>query len=324
MRIATYNVEWFSALFGKNDRLLNDREWSRRRDVTRQQQITALSRVFQSVDADLWLIVEAPNTGRNNSTIKALVEFADYAGLRADHAIMGFENDTHQELGVLYDPAKFHVEHSPQESDRAPRFDGERDGVTFSKPPFEALIAPNGHRPFRMIGAHLKTKAPHGAKTPEEIIAFGLRNREKQIAQAHWLRDRVEDMLESGESLFVMGDFNDGPGYDPMERELGESTVEIVFGEKRPEHTRLYDPHAVEPKKEYATARFWSVEESKYLDRVIDYIMVSPDLAALNGQWRIWHPKFNTEIGANAELTEALYTASDHFPVTLDIDLPPA
>jgi hypothetical protein len=56
----------------------------------------------------------------------------------------------------------------------APRFDASfridldidatEDVVTFSKPPLEAALeTPLG--PIRLIGVHVKSKAPHGAKT---------------------------------------------------------------------------------------------------------------------------------------------------------------
>ena len=34
MRIATYNVEWFSSLFNSNNKLFNDNGWSGRYNVT--------------------------------------------------------------------------------------------------------------------------------------------------------------------------------------------------------------------------------------------------------------------------------------------------
>ena len=58
MRIATYNVEWFDNLFDNDGALLNDGQWSGRQDVTRSEQIAALSYVFQRLDADAILVVE--------------------------------------------------------------------------------------------------------------------------------------------------------------------------------------------------------------------------------------------------------------------------
>ena len=69
------------------------------------------------------------------------------------------------------------------------------------------------------------------------------------------------------------------------------------------------------------TARFFIEPENRYLQALLDYIMVSPDLAAKSPNWRIWHPLDDPACWRVPELRDALVTASDHFPVTLDIDL---
>jgi endonuclease/exonuclease/phosphatase family metal-dependent hydrolase len=49
--------------------------------------------------------------------------------------------------------------------------------------------------------------------------------------------------------------------------------------------------------------------------------MVSPDLAARSPDWRIWHPFNDPAVMAIPELRDALLTASDHFPVTIDLEI---
>ena len=46
MRIATYNVEWFSNLFDDDGNILDDDRWSGRHDVRRSAQLAALGVVF--------------------------------------------------------------------------------------------------------------------------------------------------------------------------------------------------------------------------------------------------------------------------------------
>jgi len=75
MRIATYNVEWFNALFDDDAMLLVDQRWSGRYNVTRQDQIAALGVVFAALDADVILLVEAPDHSTDRSTISALQQF---------------------------------------------------------------------------------------------------------------------------------------------------------------------------------------------------------------------------------------------------------
>ncbi|MGC1494462.1 MAG: endonuclease/exonuclease/phosphatase family protein [Sulfitobacter sp.] len=340
MRIATYNVEWFSSLFDDNNQLYNNDAWSARYNVTRADQTAALGVVFKALDADAVMIVEAPDQSKKQSTIKALENFAAHFGLRACAAVMGYSNDTQQEIALLYDPDTITATHDPQGDFSgptgaigAPRFDGAlridldidatEDLVVFSKPPLELSVQTKGGFAFRMIGAHLKSKAPHGAKTPAEVMSFGIANRRKQLAQAIWLRARIEGHLADNTPLMVMGDMNDGPGLDEFESLFGRSSVEIVLGHGRPD--ALFDPHAKQALSRKlsaipTSARFWIRPEKRFLQALLDYIMVTDDFRAKGATWCIWHPMDDPKCWDQPALRDALVTASDHFPVTIDFD----
>jgi endonuclease/exonuclease/phosphatase family metal-dependent hydrolase len=343
MRIATYNVEWFDALFDNAGHLLADGKWSARHNVTRQQQVEALAMVFTALDADAVMVIEAPDTNRQRSTVRSLEAFAAAFDLRARKAVMGFTNETQQEIALLYDPDVLEARHDPRgpapvpgapPDTGAPRFDGTfridldidatEDKVAFSKPPLEiAVTVRSSGQSVRLIGAHLKSKAPHGATNRDEVMRLSIANRRKQLAQAIWLRARVEEHLAAGESLMVMGDLNDGPGLDEYEHLFGRSSVEIVLGQGAHE---LFDPHASEALSrrigpQPTTARFYISHGDRYLQALLDYIMVSADLKDRAARWRIWHPFDDPVCWRTPELREALLTASDHFPVTLDLDL---
>jgi len=337
MRLATYNVEWFASLFDDKDRLLVDEGWSGRREVTRAAQIEALGKVFTALDADAVMVIEAPNTGRKQDTVRALEGFAAAFDLRTRKALIGFANDTHQEIALLYDPDALTARHDPlgeetgkKGSADAPRFDGvfridldidaTEDLVRFSKPPLELAVTTAAGTRLRMIGAHLKSKAPHGARSPDEAMRLSIANRRKQLAQAIWLRARIEAHQAGGESLILIGDLNDGPGLDEYEHLFGRSTVGILLGDT------LHDPHARQALSRHlgaalSTARFEMPEGGRYLQALLDYIMISRDLMDRGPDWRIWHPFDDAHCWRMAELREALLTASDHFPVTLDIDI---
>ncbi|WP_120503690.1 endonuclease/exonuclease/phosphatase family protein [Sulfitobacter mediterraneus] len=344
MRIATYNIEWFSSLFDDEDQLFGDVGWSARYNVTRAQQTQALGRVFQALDADAVMIIEAPDQSKNRSTIKALTGFATHFGLRARDAVIGFPNDTQQEIALLFDPDVMKVRHDPQGvasgpegAKGAPRFDGAlridldidatEDRVVFSKPPLELAIETAGGFAFRMIGAHLKSKAPHGASNPAEVMSFAIANRRKQLAQAIWLRGRIEDHLRDAVPLVVLGDLNDGPGLDEFEHLFGRSSVEIVMGDDGPD--ALFDPHARQALSRRlgampTTSRFWIRPEKRFLQALLDYIMVTPHFRQRGAAWRIWHPLDDPDCWHTPELRDALVTASDHFPVTLEFADGPA
>jgi len=227
MRFATYNVEWFSNLFDDANQLLADDAPSGRYGVSRVAQIEAIAKVMVALDADAILVVEAPDQGRKRDTVDALEAFAKTFSLRTSRAVMGFQNDTQQEIALLYDPAALNARHDPIGNDQTdghtPRFDGvfridldidaTEDHVRFSKPPLELAITTQAGTDLRLIGAHLKSKAPHGATTRDDMMRRSIANRRKQLAQAIWLRGRVDTHLAEGTPLIVLGDLNDGPGF---------------------------------------------------------------------------------------------------------------
>lgn len=343
MRLATYNVEWFSNLFDRNGVMLEDDGWSARYKVTRADQLASLGIVFTAMDADAVMIIEAPDNNRRHKTVAMLEAFAARYELRTRKALLGFENETQQEIALLYDPDRLSAEHDPiglpdepVEGVSTPRFDTSYridlnidrtlDTVRFSKPPLEVAVTTAAGTKLRLIGVHVKSKAPHGAESEAQVKRLAIENRRKQLAQCIWLRERVLEHLRAKESLIVMGDFNDGPGIDEYEKLFGRSGVEIVLGWDEPHETRLFDPHArVAFGKKLAampsTARFYLDDKGAYFSALLDYIMVSPDIRAKAPRWRIWHPFDDPGIYRVPELREALLTASDHFPVTIDVDL---
>jgi endonuclease/exonuclease/phosphatase family metal-dependent hydrolase len=333
MRIATYNVEWFASLFDDDNQLYDDGEWSSRYQVTRAQQTAALGLVFGALDADAVMVIEAPNHGRRQSTVAALEHFAARFSLRAREAVMGFSNETEQEIALLYDPDKLTARHAPLAAADAPRFDqtlridldvdATEDAVVFSKPPLELEVTTKAGFAFQMIGAHLKSKAPHGAKSEADVLRIAIANGRKQLAQAIWLRRRIDTHLAAERPVMVMGDLNDGPGLDEFESLFGRSSVEIVLGEGA---AALFDPHARRALSRRlgaapTSARFWIAPEERFLQALLDYIMVTPQIQARDARWRIWHPMDDPACWQNVALRDALLAASDHFPVTLDVDL---
>lgn len=342
LRLATYNIEWFNALFDDRGRLLEDNELSARYQTTRRDQLGAIAIVLTAIDADGIMIIEGPDQGSRRSTVRALENFARHFGLRARKAVHGFTSETEQEIAFLYDPDRITATHlalgepAPAHgADGAPRFDtalradldldGVAELVRFSKPPLELAVTVDG-KPLRLIGVHAKSKAPHGQMSEAQFIRISIENRRKQLAECQWLRRRIDSHLDAGDSLIVLGDFNDGPGLDEYEKLFGHSGVEITLGLDAPPDRQLYDPHAcmalasrtgIQP----TSARFWLAPKKRFFEALLDFIMVSPDLAARRPDWRIWHPFNDPGAMAIPELRDAVLTASDHFPVTIDLTL---
>lgn len=344
LRLASYNVEWFNALFDDRGRLLEDAQPSARYGISRGEQLGALGIVFSALDADGVMIIEGPDTNSHRSTVTALENFARACGLRARRVLHGFSSETEQEICFLYDPDVLTPRHDPRGypvgkrgSRQAPRFDSTfrydldtdkaPELIRFSKPPLELAVKGPQGMALRLIGVHAKSKAPHGAEGREAVLRLSIENRRKQLAQCIWIRARVDEHLARGDSLIVMGDFNDGPGLDEFEKLFGRSGVEIVLGCDAPPSQRLFDPHAEMALQRRVglaptTARFYLKPARRYFEALLDFIMVSPDLAARSPDWRIWHPFNDPAVMAVPDLREALLQASDHFPVTLDLTLP--
>lgn len=342
LRLATYNVEWFNGLFDDEGRLLEDNESSARYKISRAEQLTALGIVFTAMDADGVMIIEAPDTGSRRSTTRALENFARAYDLRARRAVMGFISETEQEIAFLYDPDRLDAAHRPlgapplhADPKGVPRFDGvfwhdlnfdaHPERISFSKPPLELEVTDLASgKALRLIGVHAKSKAPYGARNPAEVSRVAIENRRKQLAQCQWLRARVESHLRAHDALIVMGDFNDGPGLDEYEKLFGKSGIEIVMGTDEAPDMQMIDPHAqmvLSSKLAAAptSARFYDNVKKRYFEALLDFILLSPDLAQAAADWRIWHPMDDPACLAVPELREALLTASDHFPVTIDL-----
>jgi predicted extracellular nuclease len=332
MRIATYNVEWFDALFDRNANPLIDHKWSSRYNVTRADQWHAVGQVMRAIDADCILVVEAPNHKTGRGTVDMLERFAVEFGLRAAQAALGFINDTQQELAFLYDPHRCSIRHVPMSAPDFPRFGGTyaidldvdavTDPIRFSKPPFEAELMCHDGRCITLIGAHLKSKAPHGARSKDEAMLISIANRRKQLAQALWIRGRVDQVLDNGAEVIVLGDLNDGPGLDVYEELFARSSVEIIMGQSQGPEKQLFDPHAMQMIEKTGadpfSARFYPARDGVPLDALLDYILVGPSFGKQANNWRIWNPHSDPKLRANSALQQALITASDHFPITFD------
>lgn len=355
MRLVTWNIAWFDSLFDDEGRIRRDDGPGGLAGVGAVTQARAIAQVLTALDADAVMVIEAPDTRPvppfapqppQRETCAMLRRFAKQNGLRARHAVRGFLNGTQQEIAFLFDARALRAVHDPHGPRRAtaqaPRFDGEYQPdpavlrpdptaparIRFSKPPLELAVRTASGNRLRLIGVHIKSKAPHGATSPEDALRRSGRNGRLQLAQALWLRARIDDLLDKRQPLIVMGDLNDGPGKDVHEAGLGLSTVEVVTGEGGDPARRLHDPHAralwdglavdqVAP----VSARFHRPDLVQAPDGLfsvlLDYILISPDLMRRKPHWRLYDPATVDD----PTLAAALRLASDHYPVVLDIDL---
>jgi len=331
LRICSYNIEWFDHLFDKSNNL--------KTGVQEQARIKAIGNVLGVIDPDLVGILEAPNTAASGqeSTVTKLENFATSANLRTSKAMTGFISGGTQEFAILYDPAKLTVTHSPggqAGSKSNPRFDGEfyidtdedriKEVYKHYRPPLEAKVKVNQTgSEFKVIVAHTKSKGIFNSMDMIHLERENLRNRLKLYAECEWIRRRINEWLESGAGVIVMGDFNDGPGMDYYEARYGRSAVEITMGD-------LFEPDGILRNlcgKPQWTSYGWKPASARFKDRMtgdnvnvlIDHILVSGNIpiAAMPAH-RIWNPYENNQA---KPYKDDLLKSSDHFPVTLDLGL---
>lgn len=331
LRICSYNIEWFNRLFNADNTLKSSQ--------SDQERLTAIKNVLTRIEPDLVGIVEAPNTtvDRRQSTVTKLENFAQYAGLRVKKAMTGYISGGFQEIAVLYDSDKLTVNHDPggdANIKKNPPFDGDfyfdtdddriQEVYKHYRPPLEAHVRVNQTgAEFNIIVAHPKSKGIFDSMDMLHWERESTRNRLKLYAECEWIRRRVDEWLKGNKHVVVMGDFNDGPGMDFYELKYGRSAVEIIMGDIF-EPDKILRNYAGKPKW---TSDGWKPASARYKDRMtednvdvlIDHIMVSSGLAVMgNSPHKIWNPYEDNDAKT---FRNDLKKASDHFPVTLDLNL---
>lgn len=327
LRLATWNIEFFDRLFNRDNTLKSDAE-SRTR-------LEAVAAVLQAVEADLIGVTEGPNTGGNQSTVTKLEAFADAFNLSTRKALTGFTSRGVQEIALLYNDDKIAAEHKPGGAgvnnppfNREFRVDTDEDRIkevyAHFRPPLEAEVTVRASgESFCLIVAHIKSKGIFSNMDRLNWERASRRNRLKIFAEALSVRQRVDEFLGDGREVVVMGDINDGPGFDFYEFMFGKSGVELIMGDFF-EPDRILRNYVGRPKMNDfgftpSSARFRDSFTGDFVNVLIDHILASPGLPTQGAAAHIvWNPFQADEA---RPLRETLLAASDHFPVTLDLDL---
>ena len=176
---------------------------------------------------------------------------------------------------------------------------------------------------------HAKSKGIFDAMDKVHFDRTSERNRRKLFAECSSIRRRVDEWQAQGRDIVVMGDINDGPGFDYFEGRFGRSAVELIMGD-------LFAPEAILANRvgapswgrwgwEPATARFRDQFTGDLVNALIDHVMASPRLAPADRPrarvWNPWQDKAMRDLPeAEHDRLKAIFgLASDHMPVTLDV-----
>ena len=329
-RLMSYNIEWFDDHFEADNSMKTDPDSARK--------FAGVAAVIAATDPDLIGITEGPNTTTttgNRSTVDALEGFATAHGLRQNTALIGYPSGGRQEIALLYDPAVFGAAHDPGGSATSksnPSFnrgfesdsdgDGIRENYKHFRPPLEARITrADGGAEFWLMVVHAKSKGIFDNMDRVHFERTSERNRRKLFAEASSIRQRADQWLAADRPTVVMGDINDGPGFDYYEERFGRSAVEIIMGDIFAPDLILRN-HVGRPKWgsygwQPSTARFTDSFTGDPVNALIDHILASRHLAPTGPDAaKVWNP---WQLDEAKPLKSALLDASDHFPVTLDI-----
>ncbi|MBU1344704.1 MAG: hypothetical protein KKE44_18520 [Proteobacteria bacterium] len=325
MKLCSYNIEWFDDLFDSDNSL--------KTDPASKDRFNAIGTILQEISADIVCIIEAPNHMVNGQkkTIACLENFANEQGLSTTKALIGFASVGRQEVAVLYNPNKVDVSHMPGGSGvKNPPFNGrfehdaDGDGIKeiykFFRPPLELEIKRlSDNCVYKLIAAHTKSK---GIFSSSDMIHWELeskKNRRKLYAECAWIRNRVDEWLDKGSNVIVVGDINDGPGMDSYEFSFGKSAVEIIMGSIY-EPEKILKSHIGQPKWgqygwEPSSTSFKDRFTQTYINVLIDHILLSQGIEIIKDSHMVWNP-FQNYVAK--PLKEALLKASDHFPITIE------
>lgn len=208
------------------------------------------------------------------------------------------------------------------------RSDIDDDGITeisrWERKPLEAVFryGPDGPL-FRVILVHAKSKGIFDVVDLHGYARLALANRKRLAAQAARLRMRIDTLLDSEPYMpfLVMGDMNDGPGFDAYEASIGKSFVETVMGSVfAPDRillNALVWPCREKPEGVW-TARFPDPIVSNAFGREhsawIDHILASPDLSEQDSSLALVAGS-----GSVLESSTETRNASDHLPVRVAV-----
>ena len=284
-------------------------------------------------------IVEAPNTTSTSGIQDCAIKLKNYfnaMGLAHFEVCMGYISSGQQELAIAFDSTKVSIAHKPGGSSTSksnPRFNGQLwfdtddDSIdevyTMYRPPLEAEVTVlASQQKFRLMLVHAKSKVVYNPTDRVHFDRESLSNRRKLFAECTWIRRRVDEWLDDGHNVAVMGDINDGPGMDFYEATFGKSGVEIIMGDifrpdyilKHPGGRGKWGTYGWEP----STTNFTDPYTDRTINAQIDHILASAGLPLVSGSYRIWNP---SELDEAKPISAALKDASDHYPVTLDLNM---
>ncbi len=215
MKLACWNIYY-------SDRLVKGNEINPSK--TQKKRAERVAEIIKSLGPDILGIVEC-------MPAESLDIFLNAFGLTHFSPIVeGTKKE--QNLGLLYRPDAAEAVKVPFSAEKwKDKIGNDKTPRTyrFSRVPLIVKVTPKKGKknPFLIAVVHQKSKKTYSSDEQEPY-----NNRKKIIAQGRRLREILYGMLENNiaDRFIIMGDINDGPGFDEYEKSLVESGVEAHLG----------------------------------------------------------------------------------------------
>ena len=182
-----------------------------------------VGQIIETIDGDVLGIVECMPESKLKVFRDTYCDFYD---------IVVEGNSKEQNLGILYYPYTVNVEkltYNKKKWQARIGDDSNTKQYQFSRKPLIVKVTPKigDKTPFILAVVHQKSKKTYSSDQKEPI-----NNRKKIIAQGLRLREIIFKMMDDGiaDRFMIMGDINDGPGFDKHEALLLKSGVESHIG----------------------------------------------------------------------------------------------
>ncbi len=203
--------------------------------------------------------------------------------------------------------------------------DGIMEVCSFERRPLEGRFRHTGTgEEFLTVLVSTKSKGVFSINDLMRHQHLALANRKRQLAQTKKLRQRAEDLMDDPDHLpFVfMGDFNDEPGLDSLERLLGVSSIETMMGSVFEPDRILHNALWHMSREPVLSKELWTTE---YPDLIVqnfgnhkgwlDHIITDPAMAGSSASVRVVPGS-----GRVGTKSEAARLASDHYAIYCDLD----
>lgn len=350
IRFGVWNMEWMNDLFTDGPAFKPDDETVRgpgagKSSPTVKQRRESLSGVLKEIDIDALVVVEGPNKASElqlffDTDVEGTLS-CDVQPSKGSSQIVGLAVRTDKGHFAAPPFERFHIDagqggESERLSNATEEFaiDTDDDEIKelhkFERKPLYAEIKLADGKRFRVVGLHLKSKGIFQSYEWSKWWSQADANRKKIVAQCTQLRLEFIDyyLTEAATRdipLIICGDINDGPGMDTSEKRLNASGVERLMGNVwKPDlclGNALYDSLDADDRwridlSSVYTTSFRDPIFQSYRNVWIDHILYSRKHA---GPW-LGNATVQNVMPDGKKIWQKYKHASDHFPVTVDID----